>query len=103
MLRGSVREFAEAKIAPLAAEIDKTDRFPVELCRRWVRSACTASRSRRNMAALAWAISPIVSRWRQVSRASASVGLSYGAHSNLCVNQIAATATIRKSANTCPT
>ncbi len=40
------------------------------------------------MAAPEWAISPIASRWRRVSRGSASVGLSYGAHSNLCVNQI---------------
>ncbi len=40
------------------------------------------------MAAPAWAISPMPSPWRRFRRASASVGLSYGAHSNLCVNQI---------------
>src|SRR5499427_8753411 len=69
MLRATVRGFAEDRIAPLAAEIDRTDRFPIEL---WP-----------GMGYLAHCVA-----MEEVSRASASVGLSYGAHSNLCVNQI---------------
>ena len=56
--------------------------------RRWARSACTASPSRRNTAARGSAISSIAWRWRKSRAARRSVGLSYGAHSNLCVNQI---------------
>ena len=56
--------------------------------RRWASSGCTASPSRRNGAGLASAISSMSSRRRKWRAASASVGLSYGAHSNLCVNQI---------------
>ena len=56
--------------------------------RRWARSACTASRSRRNTAAPASAISSIAWRWRRFRAPRAAVGLSYGAHSNLCVNQL---------------
>ena len=54
----------------------------------WAPSDCTGSPSRNPSAAPAWDISPTWSRSRRLSRASASVGLSYGAHSNLCVNQI---------------
>ncbi len=88
MLRGSVRDFAEAKIAPLAAEIDKTDRFPVEL---WPEMGALGLHGitveeeygGAGMGYLAHCVA-----MEEVSRASASVGLSYGAHSNLCVNQI---------------
>src|SRR6266699_3189536 len=88
MLRGSVRDFAEAKIAPIAAEIDKTDRFPVEL---WPEMGALGLHGitveeeygGAGMGYLAHCVA-----MEEVSRASASVGLSYGAHSNLCVNQI---------------
>jgi isovaleryl-CoA dehydrogenase len=88
MLRGSVRDFSEAKIAPIAAEIDKTDRFPGEL---WPEMGALGLHGitveeeygGAGMGYLAHCVA-----MEEMSRASASVGLSYGAHSNLCVNQI---------------
>jgi len=88
MLRNSVRDFADEKIAPLAAEIDKTDRFPIEL---WPEMGTLGLHGitveeeygGAGMGYLAHCVA-----MEEVSRASASVGLSYGAHSNLCVNQI---------------
>jgi isovaleryl-CoA dehydrogenase len=88
MLRDSVRDFSEAKIAPIAAEIDKTDRFPGEL---WPQMGALGLHGitveeeygGAGMGYLAHCVA-----MEEVSRASASVGLSYGAHSNLCVNQI---------------
>ena len=88
-IRETVRDFAQDKIAPRADEIDRTQPVSRAICgRRWARSACTASRSRRSTAARGSAISSTCVAMEEVSRASASVGLSYGAHSNLCVNQI---------------
>src|SRR5882724_797857 len=88
MLRTTVRGFAEDRIAPLAAEIDRTDRFPVEL---WPDMGALGLHGitveeeygGAGMGYLAHCVA-----MEEVSRASASVGLSYGAHSNLCVNQI---------------
>src|SRR5207248_136932 len=86
--RNSVRDFADEKIAPIAAEIDKTDRFPIEL---WPEMGALGLHGitveeeygGAGMGYLAHCVA-----MEEVSRASASVGLSYGAHSNLCVNQI---------------
>jgi isovaleryl-CoA dehydrogenase len=88
LLRSSVRDFAEDKIAPIAAEIDRDDRFPVEL---WPEMGALGLHGitveeeygGSGMGYLAHCVA-----MEEVSRASASVGLSYGAHSNLCVNQI---------------
>jgi isovaleryl-CoA dehydrogenase len=88
MLRASVRDFAEDKVAPLAAEIDRTDRFPIEL---WPQMGALGllgitveeEHGGAGMGYLAHCVA-----MEELSRASASVGLSYGAHSNLCVNQI---------------
>src|SRR6516162_5964354 len=88
MLRTTVRGFAEDHIAPLAAEIDRTDRFPVEL---WPEMGALGLHGitveeeygGAGMGYLAHCVA-----MEEVSRGSASVGLSYGAHSNLCVNQI---------------
>src|SRR5437870_9000479 len=88
LLRNSVRDFAEDKIAPLAAEIDRTDRFPIEL---WPEMGALGllgitveeEYGGSGMGYLAHCVA-----MEEVSRGSASVGLSYGAHSNLCVNQI---------------
>src|SRR5437868_2848798 len=88
MLRTSVRAFADEKIAPIAAEIDRDDRFPIEL---WPEMGALGLHGitveeeygGAGMGYLAHCVA-----MEEVSRASASVGLSYGAHSNLCVNQI---------------
>jgi len=88
MLRSTVRDFADEKIAPIAAEIDKTDRFPIEL---WPAMGALGLHGitveeeygGAGMGYLAHCVA-----MEEVSRGSASVGLSYGAHSNLCVNQI---------------
>src|ERR1700757_4963332 len=88
MLRTTVRGFAEDRVAPLAAEIDRTDRFPIEL---WPQMGALGLHGitveeeygGAGMGYLAHCVA-----MEEISRASASVGLSYGAHSNLCVNQI---------------
>jgi isovaleryl-CoA dehydrogenase len=88
MLRTTVRGFAEDHIAPLAAKIDRTDRFPLEL---WPQMGALGllgitveeEYGGAGMGYLAHCVA-----MEEVSRGSASVGLSYGAHSNLCVNQI---------------
>src|SRR6202451_1598943 len=93
MLRNTVRDFADDKIAPIAAEIDREDRFPIEL---WPQMGVLGLHGitveeelgGSGMGYLAHCVA-----MEEVSRSSASVGLSYGAHSNLCVNQIRRNAT----------
>jgi isovaleryl-CoA dehydrogenase len=88
MLRDTVRAFASAKIAPRAAEIDRADAFPADL---WPAMGALGlhgitveeTYGGTGLGYLAHCIA-----MEEISRASASVGLSYGAHSNLCVNQI---------------
>ncbi|WP_296072970.1 isovaleryl-CoA dehydrogenase [uncultured Agrobacterium sp.] len=87
-LRDSARAFADDKIAPLAAEIDRDDSFPRQL---WPQMGelglhgITVSEEfgGADMGYLAHCVA-----MEEISRASASIGLSYGAHSNLCINQI---------------
>ncbi len=88
MLRDSVRDFASAEIAPLAAEIDATNEFPRAL---WPKLGALGAlgitvEEQYGGAGLGYLAHCVA--MEEISRASASVGLSYGAHSNLCVNQI---------------
>ena len=88
MLRDSVREFASAEIAPLAAEIDAANEFPRAL---WPRLGALGAlgitvEEEYGGAGLGYLAHCVA--MEEISRASGSVGLSYGAHSNLCVNQI---------------
>ena len=88
MLRDLVYKFAQAEIAPRAAEIDKNNEFPADLwqkmCDLGILGVTVAEEfGGSNMGYLGHVVA-----MEEISRASASVGLSYGAHSNLCVNQI---------------
>ncbi len=87
-LRDAVRDFAQAEIAPRAAEIDKNDQFPMDLWEKMgslgvLGITVPEEFGGANMGYLAHMVA-----MEEISRASASVGLSSGAHSNLCVNQI---------------
>ena len=87
-LRDAIRDFAQAEIASKAAEADKTDQFPMAL---WPQMGALGllgitvpeAQGGTGMGYLAHMIA-----MEEISRASASIGLSYAAHSNLCVNQI---------------
>ena len=87
-IRDTVKSFTAAEIAPIAAEIDRTDDFPA----RALAEAWRAGPPRHHGRGGIWRLGPWLSRTLHRhggdSRGSASIGLSYGAHSNLCVNQI---------------
>ena len=87
-LRDSVRSFAEKEIAPIAAEIDRDNAFPAHLWKKMGDLGILGMTVSEEYggAGLSYLAHTIV--MEEISRASASVGLSYGAHSNLCVNQI---------------
>ena len=88
MLRDSVREFAAAEIAPLAAEIDATNEFPRALWPRLGELGALGITVEERYGGTGLGYLAHCIAMEEISRASASVGLSYGAHSNLCVNQI---------------
>jgi isovaleryl-CoA dehydrogenase len=88
MLRETVRGFAEDRIAPRADEIDRTNTFPRDLWPEFGRLGLHGITVEEEWGGSGLGYLAHCVAMEEVSRASASVGLSYGAHSNLCVNQI---------------
>jgi isovaleryl-CoA dehydrogenase len=87
-IRESVRDFAQAEIAPRAEEIDRSNQFPRDLWPRMGALGLHGITVEEEYGGTGLGYLEHVVAMEEVSRASASVGLSYGAHSNLCVNQI---------------
>jgi isovaleryl-CoA dehydrogenase len=88
MLRDSVRAFAQGKIAPRAAEIDAKDEFPIDLWPAMGELGLHGITVKEEFGGADMGYLAHCVAMEEITRASASVGLSYGAHSNLCVNQI---------------
>jgi isovaleryl-CoA dehydrogenase len=87
-LRETVRRFAQERIAPLAAEIDSSNEFPNQLWQEMGALGLLGITADPDHGGSGMGYLAHVVAMEEISRASASVGLSYGAHSNLCVNQI---------------
>ncbi|MBZ9674843.1 isovaleryl-CoA dehydrogenase [Mesorhizobium sp. ES1-1] len=87
-LRDLVRRFAQDRIAPIAAEIDRSNEFPSTLWRELGALGLLGITAEPGFGGSGMGYLAHVIAVEEISRASASVGLSYGAHSNLCVNQI---------------
>ncbi|MEH6593884.1 MAG: acyl-CoA dehydrogenase family protein, partial [Halioglobus sp.] len=88
MLRDAVYQFAQGELAPRAEQIDRDNEFPMDMWKKFgdmglLGMTVSEEYGGTNMGYLAHIVA-----MEEISRASASVGLSYGAHSNLCVNQI---------------
>ena len=87
-IRATTQRFATDRIMPIAAEIDANDRFPIELWPQMGELGLHGITVAEEDGGLGLGYLEHVVAQEEVARASASVGLSYGAHSNLCVNQI---------------
>src|SRR5438094_5393230 len=88
MIRETTRRFAKDKIEPIAAEIDETDEFPRHLWPQMGELGLHGITVEEEYGGLGLGYLEHVVAQEEVARASGSVGLSYGAHSNLCINQI---------------
>ncbi|MFL6580491.1 MAG: isovaleryl-CoA dehydrogenase [Burkholderiales bacterium] len=88
MLRDSVQHFAAKEIAPRAAEMDRRNEFPMDLWRKFGGLGLLGITAGESYGGTGMGYLAHVIAMEEISRACAAVGLSYGAHSNLCVNQI---------------
>src|SRR3954462_15749486 len=87
-LRNQIEAFSEKEIAPRAAEIDRSNEFPMDLWKKFGDLGVLGITVEEEYGGAGLGYVAHVIAMEEISRASASVGLSYGAHSNLCVNQI---------------
>jgi isovaleryl-CoA dehydrogenase len=88
MLRETVRDFTQDKIAPLAAEIDRSNKFPRELWPQLGALGLLGITVEEELGGAGLGYLAHCVAMEEISRGSAAIGLSYGAHSNLCVNQL---------------
>tara|TARA_R110000751_G_scaffold189187_3_gene295204 strand:+ start:22121 stop:23284 length:1164 start_codon:yes stop_codon:yes gene_type:complete len=87
-LRETVRRFSQDRIAPLAGQIDESNQFPMHLWQEMGALGLLGMTANPDFGGTGMGYLAHAVAMEEISRASASVGLSYGAHSNLCVNQI---------------
>ena len=87
-LRETVKDFADAEIAPRAAELDRTDQFPMDLWQKMGELGLHGITVPETYGGVDMGYVAHMVAMEEISRASGSVALSYGAHSNLCINQI---------------